>query len=139
MPAQVTQLRERAGETEKITINLGYVDLGHVDLLVRQGFYSNRTDVIRTAIRKLVDGHQEVVRQTVVRDMLDLGLRHYRKADLEAARTAGERLRIQVLGLVSMADDIPVELALQTIKSIKVLGAFHARPELKAALGDRLA
>jgi Arc/MetJ-type ribon-helix-helix transcriptional regulator len=138
MPAQVTQLRDRAGETEKITINLGYVDLGHVDLLVRQGYYSNRTDVIRTAIRKLVDSHQDVVKQTVTRDRLDLGLRHYGKAELEAAKAAAERLRIQVLGLVSIGDDVSIELAKETIESIKILGALHARPELKAALSDRI-
>ena len=138
MPAQVTQLRDRAGETEKITVNLGYVDLGHIDLLVHQGFYSNRTDVIRTAIRKLVDGHGDVVRQAVIRDRLDLGLRHYGRAELEAVKAAGERLRIQVLGLVTLGDDVSVDLARDTIASLKVLGALHARAELKAALADRM-
>jgi Arc/MetJ-type ribon-helix-helix transcriptional regulator len=138
MPAAAAQLRDRTSETEKITINLGYVDLGHVDLLVQQGFYANRSDVIRTAIRKLVDGHQEAVRQVVVRDRLDLGLRHYGRAELEAVRSAGERLRIQVLGLVTLGDDVSVDLARDSIESIRVLGALHARPELKAALADRM-
>ena len=93
----------RAADSEKITINLGYVDLGHVDLMVREGFYSNRTDFIRTAIRNQLDRHADVVRQSVARKTLDLGLRHYSRADLEAARERGETLRINVLGLASIA------------------------------------
>jgi Arc/MetJ-type ribon-helix-helix transcriptional regulator len=105
---------------------------------VHQGFYSNRTDVVRTAIRKLVDSHQDVVRQAVTRNRLDLGLRHYGQAELEAVQQAGERVRIQVLGLVTLGDDVSVELARETIERLKVLGALHARPELKAALADRM-
>ena len=131
-------LRDKAGETEKITIILGYVDLGHVDLLVQEGFYSNRTDFIRTAIRNQLAAHADVVKRSVVRRTLDLGLRRYARDDLEAARKAGERLRIQVLGLVSIADDVPPELARETIESITVLGALHASKAVKAALADRI-
>ena len=138
MAAAIHQLRDKAGDTEKITINLGYVDLGHVDLLVQEGFYSNRTDFIRTAIRNQLAAHADVVKRSVVRRTLDLGLRRYARDDLEAARKAGERLRIQVLGLVSIADDVPPELARETIESITVLGALHASKAVKAALADRI-
>lgn len=131
-------LREKAGETEKITINLGYVDLGHIDLLVQEGFYSNRTDLIRTAIRNQLSSHADVVRQSIVRHTLELGLRHYSRADLEAAKAAGERLRIKVLGLASIAVDVTPELALATIESLTVLGALHASREVKTALADRI-
>ncbi len=127
-----------AGELEKITINLGLVDLGQIDLLVREGFYANRTDFIRTAIRNQLNAHAEVVRQTVVRKELVLGLQHYTRGDLEAVRARGETLQIKVLGLASIADDVPPELARATIDSVIVLGAFRASPSVKAELEGRI-
>jgi Arc/MetJ-type ribon-helix-helix transcriptional regulator len=128
----------RAVDSEKVTINLGYVDLGHIDLLVREGFYSNRSDFIRTAIRTQLDRHIDAVKQSVARRQLDLGLRQYSRLDLEAVRAAGESLHIQVLGLAVIAPDVSPELARATIASIQVLGAFQASPEVKAALSDRI-
>ena len=125
-------------ETEKITINLGLVDLGQIDLLVREGFYQNRTDFIRTAIRRQIGEHAEAVKQTVARKTLALGLQNYTRRDLEAARAAGETLQIRVLGLATIADDVTPELALETIDSIEVLGAFRASPAVKAALAGRI-
>jgi Arc/MetJ-type ribon-helix-helix transcriptional regulator len=125
-------------ELEKITINMGPVDLGQIDLLVREGFYQNRTDFIRTAIRNQLNTHDEVVRQVVVRKELVLGLQHYTRGDLEAVRAAGETLEIKVLGLASIGDDVSPELALETIASLEVLGAFRASPAVKAALADRI-
>ncbi|CAN5516344.1 MAG: CopG family transcriptional regulator [Actinomycetota bacterium] len=124
-------------DLEKITINMAPVDLGKVDLLVREGFYQNRTDFIRTAIRNQISTHAETVRETVSRKELVYGLQHYARRDLEAVRAAGEMLEIKVVGLASIADDVEPELALATIGSIVVLGAFRARPEMKAALADR--
>ncbi|HXU57626.1 MAG TPA: CopG family transcriptional regulator [Verrucomicrobiae bacterium] len=138
MAENVQELRPKAGDSEKITINLGYVDLGHVDLLVREGFYSNRTDFIRTAIRNQLDRHGEAVKQSLARHRLDLGLRRYSRQDLEAVRAAGETLHIQVLGLAVIAADVSPELARQTISIIEVLGALQASPEVKAALRDRI-
>lgn len=130
--------RAKGGETEKITINLGPVDLGQIDLLVQEGFYSNRTDLIRTAIRNQLQLHSDVVRQTVARKSFVLGLQHYSRADLEAVRSAGQTLDIQVLGLVTIGDDVTPELAQATITSITVLGALHARPAVKAALVGKI-
>lgn len=137
MGSNVVDLRTR-GDTEKITVNLGFVDLGHVDLMVREGFYSNRTDFIRTAIRNQLDRHADVVKQSVARKSLDLGLRHYSRQELEDARAAGQTLELNVLGLVSIAADVPAELARATISSVFVLGALHASAEVKAALADRM-
>ena len=129
----------KAGDTtEKITINLGVVDLGQIDLLVQEGFYSNRTDLIRTAIRNQLATHAEVIRETVARKTFVLGLQHFSRRDLEAVQAAGQRLQIQVLGLASIATDVPPELALATIDSIVVLGALHASAAVKAALADRI-
>jgi Arc/MetJ-type ribon-helix-helix transcriptional regulator len=125
-------------ELEKITINMAPVDLGQVDLLVREGFYQNRTDFIRTAIRNQLNTHAESLRSTVARKELVLGLQHYTRRDLEAAREAGETLRIRVLGLASISDDVPPELALATIDSVEVLGAFRASRAVKAALANRI-
>src|SRR5690554_7460723 len=122
---------------EKITINLGVVDLGRIDLLVQEGFYSNRTDLIRTAIRNQLTVHADVLRTTVSRRTLVMGLQDYGRRELEAARDAGERLRIQALGLVRIAEDVTPELALEAIESISVLGAFQASPRVKAALAAR--
>jgi Arc/MetJ-type ribon-helix-helix transcriptional regulator len=139
MAGNVQELRPKAGgDTEKITINLGYVDLGHIDLLVQDGFYSNRTDFIRTAIRNQIERHAEATRQSVARKSLDLGLRHFSRADLEATQAAGQRLDIRVLGLATIAADVTPELAQATIASISVLGALQASASVKAALADRI-
>lgn len=124
-------------ESEKITINLGVVDLGQIDLLVGEGFYSNRTDFIRTAIRNQVLAHADVVRQTVARRTLTLGLQQFTKADLEAARDAGQKLDVKVLGLAIIASDVSPELAREAIGSLFVLGTLQASPAVKAALADR--
>lgn len=138
MSADVLRLGDKRPDSEKVTINLGYVDLGHVDLLVREGFYSNRTDFIRTAIRNQLATHAEAVRQSVVRHTLEIGLRRYSREDLESLRAAGTKLRIQVLGLACIEDDVSPELALQTIEAITVLGALQASPDVRAALADRI-
>ena len=138
MVDNVRELRPKPGDTEKITINIGYVDLGQVDLMVREGFYSNRTDFIRTAIRNQLERHAEVVKRSAVRKNLDLGLRHYSREDLEAVRAAGQTLHIHVLGPASIASDVTPQLARATIASVIVLGALHASPEVKAALVDRV-
>ena len=130
--------KQKLADSEKITINLGMIDLGQIDLLVSEGFYSNRTDLIRTAIRNQLNTHADVVRQTVARRSLVLGMHHYSRADLEAAQQAGVRLQIQVLGMASIASDVSVELALATIESISVLGALHASNAVKAALAERI-
>jgi Arc/MetJ-type ribon-helix-helix transcriptional regulator len=138
MAGNVHELRPKGGgDTEKITINLGYVDLGHIDLLVQDGFYGNRTDFIRTAIRNQIERHADAARQSVARKSLDLGLRHYSREDLEAARAAGRMIDIKVLGLASIAADVTPELAKATIASVSVLGALQASPAVKAALADR--
>ena len=135
----VYQFKPKAGDTtEKITINLGVIDLGQIDLLVQEGFYSNRTDLIRTAIRNQLTTHAEVVRETVARKTFVLGLQHYSRGDLEAVQAAGEKLQIQVLGLASIAEDVSPELARATIDSVVVLGALHASAAVKAALADRI-
>ena len=131
-------LKLRPADSEKITINLFPVDLGQIDLLVQQGFYANRTDLIRTAIRNQLIQHADVVKQTVERNQFVLGLQQFSRADLEAARAAGEMLNIRVLGLATIAPDVTAELAAATIGSITVLGALHASPAVKAALAGRV-
>lgn len=137
-PAVLDPPRSKGGDSEKITINLGPVDLGQIDLLVEEGFYSNRTDLIRTAIRNQLALHARVIQETAGRRSLVLGLQHFSRHDLEAIRAARERLNIQVLGLASIAADVSPELALATIESVLVLGAFHASPAVKAALAGRI-
>ena len=128
----------KLAESEKITINMGFVDLGRIDLLVAERFYSNRTDFIRTAIRNQLSTHAETVRQVVTRKMLVLGLQHFSTEDLLAAQRAKEQLHIRVLGLASIATDVTPELALATIASLHVLGALHATPAVKSALAGRI-
>jgi Arc/MetJ-type ribon-helix-helix transcriptional regulator len=134
----MTKNRPKLPETEKITINLGLVDLGQIDLLVQEGFYSNRTDLIRTALRNQLATHADVVKQAVARKSLSLGIQRYARAELEAVRAVGQRLRIQALGLVVIGEDVTPELAVATIESVAVLGALHASPAVKAALWDRI-
>jgi len=138
MAEKSVEPRLRVGETEKMTINLGVVDLGQIDLLVQEGFYSNRTDLIRTAIRNQLAVHADVVKQTVARRTLALGLHHISRGDLERAKAAGETLNIQVLGLARIADDVTPALARATIGRISVLGSFHASAAVRKALADRM-
>lgn len=135
---KLVENRQKLPETDKVTINLGLVDLAQMDLLVEEGFYTNRTDFVRTAIRKQLERHGEDIRQTVVRKRFVVGLQRYTKAELERSVAAGERLEIHVLGLASIDDDVPVELATSSIASIWVLGAFVASSAVKAALADRI-
>ena len=136
--ARLVEVRRKEAESEKITINLGYVDLGQIDLLVQEGFYSNRTDFIRTAIRNQLSSHGDVLKQTVARRSMVLGLQRYTREDLERVRKAGEQLHIQVLGLALIDDDVPAKLAAQTIASISVLGALRASSAVRAALSERI-
>ncbi|HEY2884969.1 MAG TPA: hypothetical protein VGJ08_07130 [Rhizomicrobium sp.] len=134
----MSEVRTKVPDTEKITINLGVIDLGQIDLLVQEGFYSNRTDLIRTAIRNQLVAHADVLRQTAARRTLVLGLQEFSKRDLEAVRKSRTKLRIQVLGLVRISDDVSPALARETIESIAVLGALHASAAIKATLADRI-
>ncbi len=138
MTRRAQTLPSRGNDSEKITINLGHMDLGRVDLLVQEGFYANRTDFIRTAIRNQLDRHEEAVSQSVARRRLELGLRQFTRADLEAVRAAGDTLDIQVLGLAVIAADVSAQLARETIARLHVLGALQASAEVKAALRDRI-
>ena len=138
MTRRAQTLPSRGNDSEKITINLGHMDLGRVDLLVQEGFYANRTDFIRTAIRNQLDRHEDAVSQSVARRRLQLGLRQFTRVDLEAVRAAGETLDIQVLGLAVIAADVSAELARETIGRLQVLGALQASAEVKAALRDRI-
>lgn len=128
---------ERTAESEKITINLGFVDLGQIDLLVAESFYGNRSDFIRTAIRNQLARHADALQQVVARKTLVLGLQHFSADDLRALQARGQKLQVRVLGLASFALDVTPELALATIESIDVLGALHASPAVKAALATR--
>ncbi len=128
----------RSGDHEKITVNLGFVDLGHVDLLVSEGVYANRSDFIRTAVRNQIERHADITRQSVARNPIEVGLRRYGRAELETARARGTRLDIRVLGLAVIADDVPADLASAAIASIEVLGSLQASPAVKRALADRL-
>ncbi len=135
---RVSEVRPKLADSEKITLNLGFVDLGHIDLMVRDGFYANRTDFIRTAIRRQLDRHGDAVRQSVARRTPDLGLRHYSRLELEAARDRNELLHINVLGLAAIDADVTAELARAAVASVSVLGALHASAEVRAALADRM-
>lgn len=136
MPA--IEFKPRIGDSEKITINLGVVDLGQIDLLVQEGFYTNRTDLIRTAIRNQLTVHSDVVKQTIIRKSLVLGLQAISRQQLETSHAAGEKLQIQVVGMASIAADVPPELAAAVIDSVTVLGVFHASNAVKAALAGRI-
>jgi Arc/MetJ-type ribon-helix-helix transcriptional regulator len=127
-----------AEKTEKITLNLSLVDLGQIDLLVQEGFYANRTDFLRTAARAQLALHADALQRTVERKTIVLGLENYTRQQLEEVRAADRRLQIRVLGLATIADDVSPELALATIESVEVLGAFRASPAVKAALRDRI-
>ena len=139
MADNVHALRLKTPDSEKITVNLGFIDLGRMDLMVRDGFYANRADFIRTAVRNQLERQDDAIRQSVARRQLKLGLSHYSVRDLEAARDAGTPLHIHILGLASIAHDVTPELARAAIASVQVLGAFQASPAVKTALADRIA
>ena len=125
-------------DSETITINLGYVDLGHIDLLVREGFFSNRSDFIRTAIRNRLGAHDEPVSRTIEGHTMELGLRDHSRAELEAVKAAGEMLHVKVVGLARIDPDVSPDLARDMIKSITVLGALQASDPVRKVLADRI-
>lgn len=135
---RLVETKEKLPDTDKVTVNLGLVDLAQMDLLVEEGFYTNRTDFVRTAVRNLLQQHADAIRQTVLRKRFVTGLQRYSRADLERAVAAGEQLEIHVLGLATLENDVTPELATAAIASIQVLGAFIASPAVKAALADRI-
>jgi Arc/MetJ-type ribon-helix-helix transcriptional regulator len=136
-PAKSKPPRDKLPDSEKLTINLGFVDLGQIDLLVAEGFYGNRSDFIRTAIRNQLAQQADVVKQVAARKTLVLGLQHFSAAQLRAMQASGQTMDLRVLGLASIAHDVSPELALATIQSIHVLGALQASPAVKAALATR--
>ncbi len=136
--ANVTVAPNKIPDSEKITINLGFVDLGQIELLVQEGFYSNRSDFIRTAIRNQIERHADTVRQIVIRKSVELGLRHITRAELMAAKAAGHMLDIRVLGLAIIAPDVDADLARDTISALSILGTLQASDAVKAALADRI-
>lgn len=134
----MANLTTRTGETEKMTVNVGVVDLGQVDLLVQEGFYSNRSDFVRAALRNQLARHEDALKQSVTRRALVLGLQHFGKADLERSVAARKRLDVRVVGLARIADDVPAALAKAAFESITVLGVLQASPAVRAALADRI-
>ena len=133
-----TKAKARVSESEKLTINLGAVDLGSIDLLVAEGFFSNRSDLIRTAVRNLLANHRDIVNSALIRQERSLGLRRISRAELEALRKAGQRIRISVVGLVVIDDDVETALALETIDAVSVLGSFQASAVVRRALAGRI-
>jgi Arc/MetJ-type ribon-helix-helix transcriptional regulator len=134
----IVDIKAKLPDTDKVTVNLGLVDLAQMDLLIEEGFYTNRTDFVRTAIRNQIQQHAEAIRQTVLRKRFVTGLQRYSRADLERVVAAGEQLEIHVLGLATVEDDVTPELARAAIASIRVLGAFIASAAVKGALADRI-
>ncbi len=125
-------------DTEKITVNIGLVDLGRIDLLVQEGFYSSRADFIRTAIRNQLDRQKSAVDSITDRKSMVIGTLSFTKSDLEKKLKENEMVNVKVIGLLILADDITPELALDTIASVTVRGVFKAPENVKEALKDRL-
>ena len=98
MVGTLYELRPESGATARRSRSIWASSTSARSTCWCRGFYSNRTDLIRTAIRNQLDRHAEAVKGSVARKRLDLGLRHYSRADLEAARAAGLPLDIHVLG-----------------------------------------
>jgi len=121
-------------DTEKVSVNLGMVDLGQVDLLVEQGFYSNRTDFIRTAVRNQIQQHSSVVQEQLSSRVMGLGVVSYDRKALERLLDRGKMLELRMVGVVHLSSDVTPELALATISAVKVFGAFRASAAVKKAL-----
>jgi Arc/MetJ-type ribon-helix-helix transcriptional regulator len=125
-------------DTEKITINMSAVDLGKIDLLVQEGLYSNRTDLIRTAIRNLLDKHNIEIQQSVVRHAFGLGMFHYDRSDFEKIKSSGKKIEISIVGMLDLSYNITPELADEVVASVQVRGIFQASEEVKKILADRM-
>ena len=137
-PLQKTTSDHRANDSEKVTINLGHIEAGQIELLVLEGFYSNRSDFIRTAIRNLLDRHAPAMEQAIARRRVILGFHRFGTAELAALQSSGDVVDIRVLGLAIIDPDVTPDLARATIRNLSVLGAFQASAAVKAALADRM-
>lgn len=125
-------------DSEKITVNVGSVDLGRMDLLVQEGFYSNRADFIRTAIRNQLERQSTAVDSITNRKSMVIGTQVYTRKELEEKRENNELVNVKVIGMLILTDDITTALALETIQSVTVRGVFKASEDVKTALKDRI-
>lgn len=132
------RMDEKMTNTEKITINLGPVDIGRIDVLVEQGIYSSRTDAIRTAVRSMLEKHEGLISERREKQSLSMGVLLLDRKDLLKKKEKGEKLSIRILGALILSDDIEPELAVETIENISVKGVFKASEKVKKALGDRV-
>ena len=72
-------MNEKIDTTEKITININAVDLGYIDVLVREGYYATRTEFIKTAIKQQLERHnRELERMIERKEQAPLERRHWR-------------------------------------------------------------
>jgi len=125
-------------DLEKLTINISPLDIGQIEILVEQGFYANRAEFVRTAIRDELAKHSETVRETAKRKTFIIGAMVIGRAELERRQKRGEQLDLRVIGLLGIEENVPASLARAVIESVEVRGIFRASKDVKDALADRI-
>lgn len=124
-------------DTEKVCVNLAAVELGKIDVLVSQGLFTSRTDLIRAGIRKVLEENGEAV-QRVALGAAGLGIMAITRKQLEQARKAGEKLDMKVIGILVIDPDVTPELADTTIHEIRIFGTLRGPKAVLARIGDRV-
>jgi Arc/MetJ-type ribon-helix-helix transcriptional regulator len=132
----------RIETTEKITININTIDLGHIDLLVNEGYYATRTEFIKTAVKKQLDRHEEDTKKLIEQKAkhgdyeLSIGVGGFTKSELERIIQKKEaKIKMIFIGLFITPKDVTLELLEQAVESIKVYGVCRCSQEIKDRYG----
>jgi hypothetical protein len=86
------------------------------------------TDFIRAAFRNQLDSLADLVRQSMARKTLDIGLAHCGRSDLEMVQNPSEIPHINVPGMATIARDLPPEPASTASASVTVLRRATGQP-----------
>ena len=124
-------------ETEKVCINLPAAELGKIDVLVAEGLFASRTDLIRSGIRSILDVHDDAVRR-VARTEARIGYQLLMRSELEAARNSRQKLTLFVVGVLRIQGSVTPDLADATIDRIRIFGTVRGPAEVLTRLEDRI-
>ncbi len=119
---------------EKITVNLPVVDLGKMDYLVSQGFYNSRAEFLRIAAKEQIGKNDSIFKALTEEHVKDknyfvgIGALTISREVFEKALKEGRKIKIFVMGMVKIANDVDIELISKTVKSFRAYGIKRGPP-----------
>lgn len=112
--------------SEKVSVNINEEALSKIDLLVEDGFYSNRSDFINRAVDTLLDRENRTVdklleihsKEKINSRQWFVGVQTMGSQYLEKVKEQGVRLRIKGCGVLYFEKDAAQELVFETVEYI---------------------